>query len=96
MSTSDLNARTIKVLEERKNEILNSWIAGQIKDPRIDDRGAIRESIMKYSREYIDALVKAITAAGIEDVDASEFDDVKNLLAVVSNQRDPSKLTPPS
>jgi len=78
----------VAVLEKYKSRILEDWIEGQLRDPRI--RGELfkqPDALQRQCQDFIDALVRAAVAEGLDYDDSPQYQEVKSVLADVAEER---------
>lgn len=78
----------VGLLEDSRETILESWVDGQLEDPRIDFDGISRKELARDSAELLEALLSAMATGNLDDPTGSEYDEVHALLSEISVRRE--------
>lgn len=76
-----------KLLQKKKNQILEDWITIQVQDDSLRDDLMTNEDLRSQSKELLDTLLTAFADGGFNDVQASQFDPVTEMLSGISISR---------
>src|SRR6476619_1138446 len=76
-----------KLLQKKKKQLLESWMTKQLSDAMLREDLMSNEELREQSNEFLDELLKAISADHMEDIDAPVFEQVKEVLSGISISR---------
>lgn len=93
---SDTSSQTISLLTTNRDELVNSWVESQLNDPRIQSKQPNRQELSNQSREIINTLIAAVTAANgdIRNVESVAYKAIRDLMADVSIKQEQRGFTP--
>ena len=75
------------LLQKQKKEILEIWMQNQMSDHALRDDLMTNDELLKQSEELLDALSRAVKSGNTENIYASEFDQITEILSDVSITR---------
>ncbi|MFD2513475.1 STAS domain-containing protein [Pontibacter locisalis] len=78
---------TSKLLQKQKKKILEIWMQNQLKDSTFRDDLMTNDELLKQSDELLDALARAVKSGNTDNIYASEFDQITEILSDVSITR---------
>lgn len=76
-----------KLLQKKKNQILEDWITIQVQDDSLREDLMTNEDLRSQSKELLDALITAFNDGGFTDVQSSYFEPVTEALSGISISR---------
>jgi rsbT co-antagonist protein RsbR len=80
-------SRVVEILDKHERDLLTAWVDRQLKAPGFR-RDLIQESdVREQSREFLRRVRDAAAKAGIDDVDASAWEPVRDQLRTLSVER---------
>jgi rsbT co-antagonist protein RsbR len=87
-------SRVVQILEKHESELLTGWLDKQLKSPAMR-RDLIRESdLREQSQDFLRRVRAAAAQAGIEDIDATAWEPVREHLRTLSTERARQGFTP--
>ena len=88
------NPRTIKLLTERENEILETWIENRINSPDFRETLISGEELRSDSQSFLRAFLMAIENSNVEEMRGKEFNAIRRLLLEISEARAAQAFSP--
>jgi rsbT co-antagonist protein RsbR len=88
------NPRTIKLLTERENEILETWIENRINSPDFRETLISGDELRADSQAFLRAFVTAIANSNVEEMRGKEFNAIRRLLLEISEARAAQAFSP--
>lgn len=88
------NPRTIKLLTERENEILEAWIENRINSSDFRETLISGEELRSDSQSFLRAFVMAIANSNDEEMRGKEFNAIRRLLLEISEARAAQAFSP--
>lgn len=88
------NPRTIKVLTERENDILEAWIENRINSSDFRETLISGEELRSDSQSFLRAFVMAIANSNVEEMRGKEFNSIRRLLLEISEARAAQAFSP--
>ena len=88
------NPRTIKLLTERENEILETWIENRINSSDFRETLISGEELRSDSQSFLRAFVMAIANSNVEEMRGKEFNAIRRLLLEISETRAAQAFSP--
>jgi rsbT co-antagonist protein RsbR len=83
----NVGSRVVEILDKHERDLLTAWVDRQLKAPGFR-RDLIQESdVREQSREFLRRVRDAAAKGGIDDVDASAWEPVRDQLQTVSVER---------
>ena len=79
-----MNSNTIKILQKKKKDVLETWIKNQLSSPDLRDDLMSNEELRASCEELVDALLSALKGGQVNEPNSSSFDEVTELLAGIS------------
>jgi rsbT co-antagonist protein RsbR len=87
-------SRVVQILEKHEAELLLSWVDKQLKSPGMR-RDLVRESdLREQSQDFLRRVRAAAAQAGVEDIDATAWEPVREQLRTLSTERARQGFTP--
>jgi rsbT co-antagonist protein RsbR len=80
------NSHLARALIENKDDLLNGWIAGMLKKMARRDLG-VENDIRQQALRFLPMLVKALENEQTNDINAPEWNEVRELLSDISQAR---------
>ncbi|NIM11466.1 MAG: STAS domain-containing protein [Candidatus Aminicenantes bacterium] len=74
----------VEFLKKNESEILNTWIANQLKSVTRRPDLISKEELEAQSTKFLENFMKAISMGNLEDTAAKEFEPINTLLAEIS------------
>jgi rsbT co-antagonist protein RsbR len=91
---SNAGSRVVQILDKHQRELLAAWIESQLKSPGLR-RDLIQEAeLREQSREFLRRLRDAAAGAGLDDIDSTAWDPVREQLRALSTERARRGFTP--
>jgi rsbT co-antagonist protein RsbR len=91
---STAGSRVVQILDKHQRELLAAWIESQLKSPGLR-RDLIQEAeLREQSREFLRRLRDAAAGAGLDDIDSTAWDPVREQLRALSTERARRGFTP--
>ncbi|MCC9166377.1 STAS domain-containing protein [Pontibacter harenae] len=78
---------TAQILQKKKNTILETWMQHQLSDATLRDDLMTNDELLKQSEELLGSLLKALSSGNYENIYASEYEQVTDLLGDISIMR---------
>ncbi|WP_439881980.1 STAS domain-containing protein [Pontibacter sp. MBLB2868] len=75
------------LLQKQKKKILEIWMQNQLTDNALRDDLMTNDELLKQSEELLDSLGRAIKSGNTDNIYASEFDQITEILSDVSITR---------
>ena len=88
------NPRTIKLLTERENEILEAWIENRINSSDFRETLISGEELRSDSQSFLRAFVMAVANSNVEEMRGKEFNAIRRLLLEISEARAAQAFSP--
>lgn len=88
------NPRTIKLLTERENDILETWIENRINSSDFRETLISGEELRSDSQSFLRAFVMAIANSNVEEMRGKEFNSIRRLLLEISEARAAQAFSP--
>ncbi|MGA9773960.1 MAG: STAS domain-containing protein [Blastocatellia bacterium] len=88
------NPRTIKVLTERENDILEAWIENRINSSDFRETLISGEELRADSQSFLRAFLMAIENSNVEEMRGKEFNAIRRLLLEISEARAAQAFSP--
>ncbi|HKP84706.1 MAG TPA: STAS domain-containing protein [Blastocatellia bacterium] len=89
-----LDPRTIRVLTDRENEILEAWIENRISSSDFRETLISGEELRADSQSFLRAFVVAIANSSVEEMRGKEFNSIRRLLLEISEARAAQAFSP--
>ena len=86
--------RTIRLLTERENEILESWIENRINSSDFRETLISGEELRSDSQSFLRAFVMAVANSNVEEMRGKEFNSIRRLLLEISEARAAQAFSP--
>jgi rsbT co-antagonist protein RsbR len=86
--------RTIDVLQNRQDELLNIWIRGRLDSDEFREELISKKELQTQSREIIEMLARALHDSHSHDFDNPAFDELRAFLSHISHERAIKGYTP--
>ncbi|HWP43353.1 MAG TPA: STAS domain-containing protein [Blastocatellia bacterium] len=86
--------RTIKVLTEREQEILEAWIENRVNSRDFRETLISGEELRADSQSFLRAFVTAIANSNVEEMRGKEFNAIRRLLLEISEARAAQAFSP--
>lgn len=86
--------RTIDVLQNRQDELLNIWIRGRLESDEFREELISKKELQSQSREIIEMLARALRDSNNQDFDNPAFDELRAFLNHISRERAIKGYTP--
>ena len=91
---STAGSRVVQILDKHERELLAAWVEGQLKSPGLR-RDLIQEAeLREQSREFLRRVREAAAGAGLDDIDSTAWDAVREQLRALSTERARRGFTP--
>ena len=78
---------TADLLQKQKKRILEIWMHNQLADSAFRDDLMTNDELLKQSEELLNALARAVKSGNVNNIYASEFDQITEILSDVSITR---------
>lgn len=88
------NPRTIRMLTERENDILEGWIENRVNSPDFRETLMSGEELRTDSQSFLRAFVQAIANSNTEEMRGKEFNSIRRLLLEISEARAAQAFSP--
>lgn len=88
------NPRTIRVLTERENDILEGWIENRVNSSDFRETLISGEELRSDSQSFLRAFVQAIANSNTEEMRGKEFNSIRRLLLEISEARAAQAFSP--
>ena len=83
----NVGSRVVEILDKHERDLLTAWVDRQLKAPGFR-RDLMQESdVREQSREFLRRVRDAAAKSGVDDVDASAWEPVRDQLRTVSTER---------
>ena len=83
---STAGSRVVQILDKHERELLAAWVESQLKSPGLR-RDLIQEAeLREQSREFLRRLREAAAGAGLDDIDSTAWDAVREQLRALSTE----------
>jgi rsbT co-antagonist protein RsbR len=92
--TNTPDPRTIRLLTERENEILESWIENRINSSDFRETLISGEELRSDSQSFLRAFVMAVANSNVEEMRGKEFNPIRRLLLEISEARAAQAFSP--
>jgi rsbT co-antagonist protein RsbR len=86
--------RTIKMLSNRENEILESWIENRINSPDFRETLISGEELRSDSQSFLRSFIAAVADSNVEEMRGKEFNTIRRLLLDISEARAAQAFSP--
>ena len=93
-SANTPDPRTIRLLTERENEILESWIENRINSSDFRETLISGEELRSDSQSFLRAFVMAVSNSNAEEMRGKEFNAIRRLLLEISEARAAQAFSP--
>lgn len=93
-SQAVINPRTIKVLTERENEILEAWVENRVNSSDFRETLISGEELRSDSQSFLRAFITAIANSNVEEMRGKEFNSIRKLLLEISEARAAQAFSP--
>jgi len=93
MSSNDTARRIGAVIQEHEQQILEAWI-GHLNSLSFRKDAAVADQLRRHCTQLLGLLPEATVTGGTENIEGRAWDEVRNLLAEISNQRAKQGSTP--
>lgn len=88
------NPRTIKLLTDRENDILEAWIENRVNSSDFRETLISGEELRSDSQSFLRAFVMAIANSNVEEMRGKEFNSIRRLLLEISEARAAQAFSP--
>lgn len=88
------NPRTIRMLTERENDILEGWIENRVNSSDFRETLMSGEELRSDSQSFLRAFVQAIGNSNVEEMRGKEFNSIRRLLLEISEARAAQAFSP--
>ena len=78
---------TSDILQKQKNKILEIWMQNQLADSTLRDDLMTNDELMRQSEELLNALARAVKSGNVDNIFASEYDQITEILGDISITR---------
>ena len=85
---------TSKILTKRKNDLFQTWIDNQVKDPMIREDLMANEDLHAQSEELLNSFIEVTKSNNYEDIEAPEYNQITEILTGISLTRAQSGFSP--
>ncbi|HEX8185055.1 MAG TPA: STAS domain-containing protein [Blastocatellia bacterium] len=92
--TNTPNPRTIAVLAQRENEILEAWIENRINSSDFRETLISGEELRSDSQSFLRAFIRAVADSNVEEMRGKEFNSIRRLLLEISEARAAQAFSP--
>lgn len=86
--------RTIKILTERENEILEAWIENRINSSDFRETLISGDELRSDSLSFLRAFIMAVANSNVEEMRGKEFNAIRRLLLEISEARAAQAFSP--
>lgn len=86
--------QTAQLLKKKKKNILESWMNHQLADETLREDLISNDDLRRQSEELLDGILSAIEKGNFEDIYASEYEQVNDILSDISVTRARQGFTP--
>jgi rsbT co-antagonist protein RsbR len=93
-SANTPDARTIRLLTERENEILEAWIENRIGSSDFRETLISGEELRSDSQSFLRAFIMAVANSNVEEMRGKEFNSIRRLLLEISEARAAQAFSP--
>jgi rsbT co-antagonist protein RsbR len=93
-SSNTPDPRTIQLITERENEILESWIENRINSSDFRETLISGEELRSDSQSFLRAFIMAIANSNVEEMRGKEFNSIRRLLLEISEARAAQAFSP--
>lgn len=76
-----------KILLKKKKQVMDLWMKNQLADAGLRDDLMSNDELRIQSQELLDAILKNISSANIQNVESSEFEEIYEILGGISITR---------
>ena len=94
ISQTVINPRTIKVLTEREDAILEAWAENRVNSPDFRETLISGEELRSDSQSFLRAFITAIGNSNVEEMRGKEFNAIRRLLLEISEARAAQAFSP--
>lgn len=92
--TNTPDSRTIRLLTERENEILEAWIENRIGSSDFRETLISGEELRSDSQSFLRAFIMAVANSNVEEMRGKEFNSIRRLLLEISEARAAQAFSP--
>lgn len=78
---------TADILQKNRKQVQEKWISNQLNDATLRDDLITNDELRTQSKELLDALTRAISMGNTEDIYASDFEQVNEILGDIAITR---------
>jgi rsbT co-antagonist protein RsbR len=82
-----MNTDTAKLLQKKKKQILEDWMAAQLNDAALREDLMSNEELREQSEELVSTLLKVVNEKNLSDPQSAEFEPVHEILGGISISR---------
>src|SRR5687768_8578866 len=79
--------QTAQLLKKKKKNILENWMNHQLADETLREDLISNDDLRRQSEELLDGILSAIEKGNFEDIYASEYEQVNDILSDISVTR---------
>jgi rsbT co-antagonist protein RsbR len=92
--TNTPDPRTIRLITERENEILEAWIENRINSSDFRETLISGEELRSDSQSFLRAFIMAVANSNVEEMRGKEFNSIRRLLLEISEARAAQAFSP--
>ncbi len=93
-SSNVINPRTVRVLTEKENEILEAWVENRVNSSDFRETLISGEELRADSQSFLRAFISAIADSNVEEMRGKEFNTIRRLLLEISEARASQAFSP--
>ncbi|MBC3539605.1 STAS domain-containing protein [Rufibacter sediminis] len=82
-----MNKESAAALKGKKKQILENWMANQLKDAALRDDLMSVSELQQQSEEFLSTLLKAFASPNAEDTDSAGYESIHDILSEISITR---------
>ncbi|RNI26879.1 STAS domain-containing protein [Rufibacter latericius] len=82
-----MNKESAAALKGKKKQILEAWMANQLKDAALRDDLMSVSELQQQSEEFLSSLLKAFASPQAEDTESSGYESIHDILSEISISR---------
>jgi rsbT co-antagonist protein RsbR len=82
-----MKSATVQVLRKNKKQLQSDWVKSQLADATVQQDLLTEEEIVSQSGQLLDAFLNGIDSKNYDNLDAPEFDSIREVLSEISVMR---------
>ena len=86
--------RTIQILSDRENEILEAWVENRVNSSDFRETLISGEELRSDSQSFLRAFIQAVANSNVEEMRGKEFNSIRRLLLEISETRAAQAFSP--